>query len=1416
MIFSKLKTIDFLLAIAMIVAMHLPLLAQNNMYFDHIDSEHGLSQNDVNCIYQDQEGFMWFGTHDGLNKYDGYNFKVYTPDFKGEGSISSNLIYSMTGDVNGNLWIGTTGSGLNFFDKSTGKFIQYKHDKDNFKSLSSNTVSKVIVDMNNRLWVATSNGINMADLNTQNDQIEFQRYYPTAWDNFNKHISGVFEDSNGGIWAGGVSDLFKLSRDSEGALYFKSMNEIIDLPHSNVRSIKEDGLGRLILSTENGIFVQNTTGGSLKVLKVYDGDFSDFTIDGNNNLWVGSDFGLWYFENLKNGETQLKLKQKFVYEAINQNGISKNIIRSVFIDRTGVLWVGTNGGGVNKFDPNRKKFRHFKQTLNPTSLSYDKIRVIYEDSFGSLWIGTEGGGLNMLAKQYDNGEYSNFQSFNKVLKAFAIAEIQEGDQRSLLIGAENKPGLYKIDIAKGKRITEKDFKPIPEIEYSVFSLLADKNGTVWIGTYNGGFHRWEKAIGGGYKKSKFVHDQYDEVSVSDNIIRDIFEDSKGNIWFATGNGLSKLPEKEKYKELPKFENYRNIPGDSTSLSHNYILTIFEDSNGVIWIGTFGGGLNRMDYVVESNSYQFKDFSEKDGLSNNVIKGILEDDNNNLWISTNKGLSKFDPRNSVFKNYDLNDGLQSNEFQELACLKRKNGEMLFGGINGINVFNPGDIEDNNIPPETVLTSFSIFNQPIEIGAEMNGRIIMDKPLNELDELKLKYEENSFSFEFAALHYAAPKKNNFAYMLEGFDKDWIYTSSEKRFATYTFLEPGTYTLKVKASNNDGVWDETPSKINLTIIPPIWRTPIAFLFYGLLVLGFIWLLIRIKLIRTREKHQLELEHLENVKNEEIQQMKLEFFTNISHEFRTPLTLIKGPLDFLLSRGEKLDSSALKSQYSIIKKNTDTLLKLVNQILDFRKLAQGKMKLVVRRGLITSFIEEIGEPFQFLARKKEIIFKISTPDGDIESWYDHDALEKIFNNLLSNAFKFTPEGGEINVIIRREVNGKSKNDGNEDQLENFNFVSLEVQDSGPGIDKSLRKRVFERFYVDKGVKGQNNEGAGIGLAFVKSLVELHQGTIKIDSRPEGGARFVISLPIERSSYENLEGVTIKEDDDPDFLTRTSELESFAIERNDEIEDTNMLKSKSKKQTLLVVDDNEDIRKFIKEVFSESYTIYEAENGRDGFELAKKVMPNLILTDVLMPIMGGIEFCETLKSTNETSHIPVIMLTAKISDESEVLGRKIGADGYVRKPFDIELLGIQIENILKNRQQLRKRFNREINLQPKEITVTSADENFLNHAIEIVENNMMNTEFNVEMLVKEMGYSRSNLYLKFKEITGLSSSEFIRNIRLKRAIQLFETSNLSVKEIMYMTGFNTASYFAKCFKKQFGVVPSEYVKKLDQEKPSK
>jgi len=787
------------------------LNGQNAVVFDRISTGKGLSQGDVNAIYQDSKGFMWFATHDGLNKYNGYEFTVYKPIPNKLNSINSNLIYALTGDDKGNLWIGTTGNGLNFYNKSTGDFKHFLHEANVKNSISNNHINVLFKDSKNLLWIGTVNGLDLVDLKQTEDNFHFKNYNlvnntePNSL--YKNNIYSIFEDHQNQLWIGSSSGLFMRSRDNNGKIYFKPFNKQINLPDdTSVQSITQDKTGRLILGTSIGLYVYNTNGNGNKALKIHNGYFNDLQIDNKNNIWAGSNNGLLYFDNQQETNIPL-LKNKYVYDPKKSNSISKNIIKSLYIDNTGILWIGTNGGGINKMDPERKQFKLIKKTLDNKSLSYDKIRSIFEDSNNNLWIGTEGGGLNILPAESKTGDYSNFINLRTVLKPFAIEEL--ADSNTILIGAESTPGLYQIKVSDVSTLKESDLKAIPEVDYSVFSILEDSNKNLWIGTYNRGLFRWLKT-NNGYKKDILTYSFSNPKGLPNNIIRNIFEDKNHNIWLGTADGLSKLVPSEITKDKPEFITYKNNSNNKNSISHNYILELFESEKGEFWIGTFGGGLNKMSLDKTTNTTIFKSFTEADGLANDVVKGILEDSEHNLWISTNKGLSKFNTSSKTFKNYDVNDGLQSNEFQELARFKRKSGEMIFGGVNGFNAFYPLDIKDNPYKAKSIITNLSISNTSIKRGEKINGRVILKKPIDETSVLDLKHGENSFSFEFTALHYSAPTKNKFAHKLEGFDTDWIYTNSSKRFATYTNLEHGDYTLKLKASNNDGIWQDTATEI------------------------------------------------------------------------------------------------------------------------------------------------------------------------------------------------------------------------------------------------------------------------------------------------------------------------------------------------------------------------------------------------------------------------------------------------------------------------------------------------------------------------------------------------------------------------------------------------------------------------------
>ena len=1381
----------------------------NRIYFDHITTEEGLSQNDVNCIHQDRHGFMWFGTNDGLNRYDGYEFKVFLPDANNPYAIRSNLVMSVAEDSCGGMWIGMAGSGLNYFDHGTEKFYDLRAYLPITHDLTENHIRFMMVDHFNRLWIGSLEGLHVLELtysssgklNGVSDVSE--EVVPASLRKIDTEY--IFEDLDQSIWVGNDRGLFHLLPSVDGGKAFQSASFKIESNGTPrmVKTILRDMDGRLVISSLEGVFYQTTKKDSevLTFENFSENRYQALMVDEHNRIWAAGSRGLDCFVRQKHQLTP-HLTGSYTNSLEDAHSLNKDVLRTLYADRNGLIWVGTNGGGVNRFDPEKMAFRHFKKNLRNGSIGYDKIRSIFEDSKGNVWIGTEGGGLDFLSAQQDQGDYHQFQHIDGPSYVFAIEEVSLGKEQFLFIGGQQNPGLYYLPIpASSSAPLTQEIIPVPEFDRAVFAILYDQKGHLWVGTYNGGLYTIAlESLSADLDIRNFRRDKNNPHSLSSDIIRSLLQDQQGNMWVGTGNGLNMIPAHSVGDSLPQFIRFQHEADNLHSLSHNYILALHESAAGELWIGTFGGGLNR--YVPKQGPREayFERFNEEDGLANNVVKGILEDEEGNLWISTNKGLSRFDPKARTFQNYDTHDGLQSNEFSELACFKRKSGEMLFGGVNGFNAFMPGSFKDNSQLPIVVFTEFEVWNGPVSAGEKIRNHVILKEPIFHTRHLQLRYYENSFSFGFSAMHYSAPGKNQYLYKLEGFDEDWIPVTSQIRQATYTNLSPGDYSILVKASNNDGIWNEQPSRISIHISPPFWLTWWAYLLYGFLIFLLLAAFRRYTVIGIKEKHELIVERLEKEKSEELHQMKLQFFTNISHELRTPLTLILGPLEQLRKTGHQLNSNQLDHQYTLIQKNAHFLLRLVNQLLDFRKLDQGKMKLNVQKGDLVTFIEEMTEPFQFVAKEKQIDFSIHCPPHRVEIWFDPGIVEKTVYNLLSNAFKFTPKFGKVRVEI--DDQGQSWRKA---RRASKRWIELRVRDTGPGISEKKKKQIFERFYTFSSKGEKMGQGTGIGLAFTKSLVELHHGKISVESKKGMGSCFTVHLPVGRNGYRKSEIGTSST-----FIPHSTLPPTVALQEKGkaELPAENLVNKTNTFPLVLVIDDHQGIRKFIKHSLNESYQVIEAEDGIEGLEMAIAHTPDFIISDVMMPRMNGIELCQQLRSNPQISHTPFVLLTAKTSEENELEGVKNGADAYIRKPFNMEVLEARIHQILAQRQELKNRFRKEVLLEPSAVAVASLDEEFLKKAVLVVETHMDNPEFSVEVMLKEMGMSRSTLYLKLKALTDQSTSEFIRTIRLRRAVQLLEGGGMSVKEIMYMTGFNTASYFSKCFKKQFGVSPSEYLKK--------
>ncbi|MCW8803025.1 MAG: response regulator, partial [Ignavibacteriaceae bacterium] len=1072
-----------------------------------------------------------------------------------------------------------------------------------------------------------------------------------------------------------------------------------------------------------------------------------------------------------------KRKEFFCYgqNTNNPNGLSENTIISICEDKSGILWFGTWSNGVNKYSKfDEKKFITFTHNTNdPNSLSGNNIYSICEDSFGDLWVGTDIYGLNrMSANSNKFVHYLNNPNDPNSISNNLITSIREDSFGNIWVATDGG-GLNKFDRHSNKFIHYRHDPDDPSTICNdrLSQIFIDSKGNIWMGDSNGGLDKLPK---GSNSVIHYKSDPNNPNSIGTEMIFGFSEDNNGNLWIGSnGSGLSKFNI-----DREECVHYRNDPEDSLSLSHNSVSVIHIDKNGTLWVGTSGGGLNKLDNTKKT----FKHYKVKDGLPSNMISGILEDKKGNLWISTYRGISCFDPNTKMFNNYSTADGLQGSEFNLWAYYSGRNGRMYFGGTNGLNVFSPDNLEQNLTIPSVVITEFELHHKPVFIGYDpLWDRTILEKSISDTKLLELSYDDNIISFEFAALEYQNPSRNMYAYNLKGFDKDWTITDATKRYITYTNLKPGEYVLRVKASNSDGVWNEAGVSLKIIIHPPWWATWWSYTLYGVAIILIVIGLRGYDLKRQRLKHQLELEHEHAVKLEEIDSIKSRFFANISHEFRTPLTLILGPAFKI--KTECKDENLTK-QAGMIQRNANRLLELINQLLDLSKIEAGKLKISASKGNLASFIRGISMSFESIAEKKDIRFKIKIQKTKIETYFDTDRMEKIITNLLSNAFKFTLEGGEITVSVIETEN---------------NSVKIVVHDTGVGISKKDLPKMFDRFFQANSSHTRDHEGTGIGLALTKELVELHKGKISIDSQEGNWTKVTIELPLGKDHFSEDQIVETEEQEPEGREIIVSDFVS------DRIVDEDFEGGVAEKNIVLVVEDNHDVREYIREALIQEYNVAEAVNGEQGLRKAEKLIPDLIVSDVMMPKMDGIEMMKLLKNDAKTSHIPVILLTARSEQNNKLEGLGLGAEAYLTKPFDIKELQVRIKSLIEQRQNLQMKFSKgEVSFKRDAKKLGKLDEEFMNKVMNVVNAHISEEEFSIEQFGNEAGMSRSQIHRKLKALTGKSPSVYLRTIRLSKAKQMIQRREATISEISYKVGFASPAYFSRCFKEEFGYPPSE------------
>ncbi len=1359
----------------------------NRIVFSHLDVNDGLSENWIKCVYRDSKGFVWFGTNSGLNRFDGYKIEIFRNSLTDSNAVADNSINAITEDSDGNLWIGT-GNGVSILNGETYKF--------------------------RRLNLQPSVPLLCQDI---------------------AYITAMAADPEGNILTGTHNGLFFYNRKNNSFRHILIDEHSCSSPVNNITAITHDRTGSFWIGTTNGFLIKYNTGSnsfekfeSFRQSNESTGSISRLFADDNSNLWIADKNGLHLFTigdkswNLdfqkRNGEVFRKLQFTGIDQDIDGQiwvstdgtgvfiidpenfrivnitnlpysigALSSDGISSLYCDESGIVWLGTAKKGVDFYKKNVRKFRLLRNyPTDDNSLSNNDVDCITEDYKGNIWIGTNGGGLNYYNRKTRSFRhyFSNPGKANS-LSSNIIVSLYEDSDRKIWIGTYFG-GLNSLDPETGEitvyRHNENDSTSLSDDR--VWGICEDSNKNLWIATLTSGINLFDRKTG------KFKRFNTANSPICFNYINSIAIDENDNLWLSSANGLIFYDPKQNRAKC-----YYSNTETTTSLSDNHIVSTFKDSRGLFWICT-NNGLNLMGQEND----QFRVFREEDGLPSNSVLRILEDNDSILWISTRNGISKLiitgmdlaDSLTFRFVNYGMSDGLQGKEFNETAAWATRDGELWFGGTDGLNAFYPSEIIEDTTSTKLLFTGFRIFNKTVKHGEEINNRILLEKPVFNTDRIVLKYKENSFTIDFVVLNFFYPEKNRYAYNLEGFNDKWIETDGKENFANFSNLNNGNYTFRLKGTNSDGIWNKDFVTLKIRVLPPFWKSWYAYITYILLISSLLSFLRYLTLSRERLKSRMEQEVIESQHIHEIDALKIRFFTNISHEFRTPLTLILSPVEKLL---DQLRDRPEEKYLNLIKQNARRLLLMVNQLLDFRKMEVQGFGLNPSFGDIINFIREAVSSFNDLSEQKHIGLIFHSEIKELNTWFDKDKLEKIMFNLLSNAFKFTPERGRVSVIILpgTKVSLLDEN-GN---TERISHLRIKVEDTGIGIPADKIDKLFTKYYqLETSVSGE--QGSGIGLSLVKEFVTLHEGDIYVESEPCKGTCFTIIIPV--SNDENLSETSNTGNDKASVMQMDPFLVKQATDKADTFES---------KPTLLIAEDNDDLRFYIKDNLKNHYDVYEAANGGEALAIIRKVVPDLIISDIIMPGIDGMELCRIVKTGRDTCHIPFIILTARSTEQEQFEGLETGADDFIIKPFSFQILEAKINNLINLRKKLRQVLYNNLRIEPHDITITSLDEKFIRKALDLVEKNMSKPDYTVEELSRDLGISRTLLYKKILALTGKPPLEFIRTLRLKRAAQLLQKSQLNVSEIAFRVGFNDPKYFRKHFKSEFGVLPSRYAEKF-------
>lgn len=1360
-------------------------------YFRMVPSADGLSQASVLSMVQDSIGFLWVGTKEGLNRFDGYEFINYKYDPKSENSLSNNEISCLEVEGGRYLWVGTRSGGVNRLELSTGNITRY----DNLTN--DGLVRVIFLDSKDNLWVGTTEGLFLFGKDesgerthiinqSRNAVYRHETNEPFIPGRLSVSIASILELEPGKLMVGAEHGLYEYNIEHND---FKSVSpltldvtiftDIIRDKQGDIWAGSYDGLFRLRKNhrlSEYDLIIYNTQQPMEWRLPV---DWVEQLVEDNQgNIWVGTHGG--GLTQINNG----RVESVFTYASQELGDLPDNQINSLVIDRSGILWIGTESKGLVYLDLLAKQFNTvFPATPYRKGLS-DNLVTAVTGNEQTLWVGTSAAGIDVFRIDGQRLEFE--RNIPRVIlttelwKSEIISLLCDDDEQLWIGSASNRLVSYSENAGFDSYV----------VNGFVLSLFEDKRGNVWFGT-------WGQGLGFINKKTRSVV-QYSQTLDSDqglssDKVLSILIDSNDYLWVGTkGGGLSVARLNHILNRTGRFYNLKHVPGQVNSLSYNDVYSILEGKDGSIWFAT-GSGLNKLkipdglplEQALDQNQVFFEHLTEKEGLTGGLVYSLQEDDKGNLWLGTNKGITRFAPSENRMVTYGPNDGLPSAKFHSNGSFKQKNGGlMVFGGVDGITFFYPDSILPNPNPASVRLTALRLHNRLVVPGEKINGRKVLTKNISHTDNLALAFSDNEITFEFSALHFSSPDKNRYKYRLLGFNNQWQETGSQNRRATYTNLRPGEYVFEVTATNNDGEPSDQVARLNLKILPPWWLKPWAYAIYLTFFLFMLWIFRRYSLIGVKKKNRLIIESMEHKKETEIAEAKMRFFTNVSHEIRTPLTLIHAPLQQLLHRQHDQQTH---EALLMIHRNVKRLLNQVNQLLELRRMEKGHFDFNVTSFSLDLLLQEVLPSFETLRKQKDLTIEV-VKSGSCFVKADRNLMATVVYNLISNSLKFTPEKGRLSLeIIGMEPSFEDI--GVTDQR-----IVLKVCDTGPGIPESELQNVFNRFYQ---LRNQNNEhlaGSGIGLSIVKEFVERNNGTIKVYNQPLKGCCFEINLPA---------GIEVSE------VPVTEELVISSGEVTPEIECVEPDEKKQKQSKIFIVEDDVELAAYLKSFFATDYDTYYVHDGAKAWEIVAELNPDVMICDVMLPGLNGMELCRRMKRNEDTSHIPVIMLTAKTEEESMVEGLTSGADSYLVKPFNVNVLSAQVVSLLKSREIFRSRFSQQFVLEPTEEAITPMDEKFLTKLIETIETNLADPSFDVPQLIEAMHMSHSIILKKVKSLTGLSLVEFIRSMRIKKAAQIFKQDKLSVSEVGFMVGFSDPKYFSKCFAREIGMKPTDYIKEI-------